>query len=212
MSLLRMTLWLLVIFSCIIVQKCKGHETRGYGGDGPPVQCNKIECPAFTIIHSEKEFEIRNYSQALWVTAPSVVQYSIMGGIGIGEKILLDYFYRKNDRNEYIINAGPLLMMDVVNSTYKVYLYVPNKYQNGGLPKPLIQDVKQVKLPNYKYAAVRRIDGEITEEIVSTQVDLLKKHLKDTTYKRAADTDQFTYIMYDRRSWVKGYEILIWFN
>ena len=103
-------------------------------------------------------------------------------------------------------------MMDVVNSTYKVYLYVPNKYQNGGLPKPLIQDVKQVKLPKYKYAAVRRIDGEITEEIVSTQVDLLKKYLKDTTYKRAADNDQFTYIMYDRRSWVKGYEILIWFN
>lgn len=75
---------LLIIFSCIVLQKCKGRESKGYGGDGPPVQCKNINCPSFTIIHSEKEFEIRNYNQSLWVTSPSILQYSLVGGLERG--------------------------------------------------------------------------------------------------------------------------------
>ena len=125
---------------------------------------------------------------------------------------LFTYFGHGNDRKDIIINTDPLLLLDVVNSTYTIYFYVPNKYQNGGLPKPLTQDVKQVKLPKYKYAVVRRIHGEIIEESVLAQVHILKKHLKNSAYKRAADGDQFTHVMYDQGNWVQGYEILTWFN
>ena len=97
---------------------------------------------------------------------------------------MFSYLPHKNDRKENIINTGPLLFLDVVNSTYTSYYYVPSKYQNGGLPKPLTQDVKQVKQPKYKYAVVRRIDDKIIEESILAQVDILKENLKNTsTYK-----------------------------
>ena len=83
----RKILCLLVIFSCIDVQECKGLKARGYGGDGPPVQCKKVDCPTFNIIHSEKEFEIRNYSQSLWVTGPSIQGPSFMGGFAVGQSM-----------------------------------------------------------------------------------------------------------------------------
>lgn len=81
------TLCLLIIFSCIALQECKGRETRGYGGNGPPVQCNKVDCPSFTVIHSEKDFEIRQYKPARWVTAPSVEQSSIQSGVDKGGEV-----------------------------------------------------------------------------------------------------------------------------
>ena len=59
----------------------KNAKTKGYGGGGPPVPCTKVDCLIYTVIHSEKEFEIRNYSQSLWVTRPSLIQYSVMGGL-----------------------------------------------------------------------------------------------------------------------------------
>ena len=62
MSSLRKTFCLLVIFSCIVVQECKGPKTKGYGGDGPSLPYKKVQCPTFTVIHSKKEFEIRKYS------------------------------------------------------------------------------------------------------------------------------------------------------
>ena len=107
--------------------------------------------------------------------------------------------------------------MDVSNSTalkstYKVYFYVPNKYQNGGLPKPLKSKIKQVELPKYKYAAVRRIDGEIIEDIILGQVDELRKQLKGTSYNRAVDRNEFTFIIYGEGKYQQGYEILIWFD
>ncbi|KAL1561749.1 hypothetical protein AAHA92_04414 [Salvia divinorum] len=213
-------LCLLVIFSCIVVQECKGPIAKGYGGDGPPTQCKKVDCPTFTVIHSEKEFEIREYNQSLWVTAPSLLQYSIMGGLAKAGEILFDYYARGNDQGVMIFDhydPGPVLLLDVsnstaLNSTYTMYYYVPEKYQNGGLPKPLESEIKQVKLPKYKYAAARRVYSEIIEDIILGQVDALRTQLKNTKYKRAADRGQYTYVMYGELNFNQGYEILIWFD
>lgn len=86
------TLYLFLFFSCIVVRECKGVEIKGYN---PPTHClTTVDCPKYNVIHSEKEFEIRNYSEALWVTAPPVVQYSIMGGIGrAGDKYVISQSY-----------------------------------------------------------------------------------------------------------------------
>ena len=54
MSPLRKTLSLLMIFSCIVVQECKRPEIKGYGQGGPPAPCTKVDCPTYTIIHTEK--------------------------------------------------------------------------------------------------------------------------------------------------------------
>lgn len=109
-------------------------------------------------------------------------------------------------------NRGPVLMMDVFKNTYKVYYYVPNRYQDGSIPEPLDPDIVQVTLPKSRYAAVRRVSGDVTQKNVLSQLVTLKTYLNRSTYKRAANRNQFTYVMYDSKNWGQGYEILIWFN
>ncbi|KAL1561738.1 hypothetical protein AAHA92_04403 [Salvia divinorum] len=185
------TLCLLFIFSCIVVQECKGREARGYGGNGPPVQCNRVDCPSSTVIHSEKEFEIRQYKPAIWVTAPSVVQSSIQAGVDKGGEVLYNYFFEENNG-----------FVDITGSDRGP----------GGIPDPLDADVVQVTLPKSRYAAVRRVDGEVIDNLVLSHVDILRNDLKRTSYKFATDPRQFTYVMYDQRNWAQGYEVLIWLN
>ena len=100
----------------------------------------------------------------------------------------------------------------VLNSTDTMFYYVPEKCQNDGLPKPLKSEIKQVKLPKYKYAAVRRVDSEIIEDIILGQVDALKKQMKNTSYRWAVDRGQYTYVMYGELNFNQGHEILIWFD
>ncbi|XP_057779516.1 uncharacterized protein LOC130998099 [Salvia miltiorrhiza] len=210
MSPSRKTLCLLMFISCISIQECKGDDAKGYYN--PPVECSRVDCPPFTVIYGEKDFEIRNYSQSLWVTAPGVEQYSLMGGLGKAGNNLIPYYYRQINQGMSFVPYGPLVMMDVINSTYTNYFYVPHKYQNGGLPKPFTPEIKQVKLPKYKYAAVRRIHGEISDENVAAQVDALRKNLKASAYQRAADRPQFTFVLYIWGIFNQGYELLIWFD
>lgn len=106
-------------------------------------------------------------------------------------------------------------MMDILsNSSYTVYFYFPYKYQNGSavIPKPLVPELKQVKLPKYKYAAARRSLGAITEDLVAEQIDMLKRNLQATPYQRAVDRDQYTFVLYSSYEFSSGYEIIIWFD
>ena len=110
-------------------------------------------------------------------------------------------------------NRGPVLMLDVLKNTYKVYYYyVPSQYQDGSIPEPFDPDIVQVTLPKSRYAAVRRVNGDVTQKNVLSQVAILRTYLKRSTYKRAAKHNQFTYVMYDSENWGQGYEILIWFD
>lgn len=56
----RRATYFLMFFYCIFVSN--GGEIKGYDS---PMQCNNIDCPKYDVIHSEKEFEIRSYTQAL---------------------------------------------------------------------------------------------------------------------------------------------------
>lgn len=120
------------------------------------------------------------------------------------------YVNGENDQR-LTIPRSELLMLDVVKSTYKGYCFVPYKYQNGVLPKATKFVIEQVKLPRFKYAAVRRAVGEVNDDQVLANVDALKKILQGTAYARAANRDQFTFILYDE-SFKGGYEVLIWFD
>ncbi|KAH6787069.1 hypothetical protein C2S52_006621 [Perilla frutescens var. hirtella] len=136
-----------------------------------------------------------------------------MGGLGNGGLNLTSYYYRENDQGVIIPRTGPFMMMDVLkNSSYTVYYYVPKKYQNCGIPKPLSPEIKQVKLPIFKYAAVKRCTDELADDTVALQIDALKRDLQGTTYQRAAARDQFTFILYNAYVFHKGYELLIWFD
>ncbi|KAG8367178.1 hypothetical protein BUALT_Bualt16G0045600 [Buddleja alternifolia] len=88
------------------------------------------------------------------------------------------------------------VLVDVENSTYTVYFYAPQKYEKS-IPPPTPDERKPVKLPKYKYAAVRRFDGFITNKNIPKQVDALKKSLQGTPYEQAAALDRYTIAGYN---------------
>lgn len=50
---------------------CKGEV----GYDAPP-NCARLECPQYTVLHSQKDFEIRRYNDARWLVAPTIISKS----------------------------------------------------------------------------------------------------------------------------------------
>lgn len=128
---------------------------------------------------------------------------------------MFGYYNRINAEYKKINMTSPVLV-DIRNSTYNVYFYVPKEYQNGGLPKPLNRGIGQVKLPKHKYAAVRRFGGFITESNIPTQVAALRTSLKGTPYERAAVAapDRFTIAGYNSPfEFVNRVnEVFLWFD
>ncbi|KAK6145940.1 hypothetical protein DH2020_019809 [Rehmannia glutinosa] len=183
-----------LIFLYFVALKCKG---EGYK---PLPNCTYVECPQYSVIHSEKEFEIRSYKDAVWVSSPNISESSYLGGFG-GAKFLEAYFGGKNVEHVKIEKTLPAFLdvfpapIYVQNTTYIVNYYVPKKYQNN-VPTPLSPQVKPVKLPKHKYTAVRRFSGLDGDGTIAEQLDTLKKSLQGTPYQRATAVNQFTVAIY----------------
>ncbi|KAI3459504.1 hypothetical protein Pfo_016167 [Paulownia fortunei] len=195
MFLPRRTLCLLM-FLYLVISECKG---EGYK---PAHNCINVECPPYSVVHSEKEFEIRSYKDALWLSSPNISEFSYLGAMSKGYTILNAYYGGNNVQHVKINRTGPILLdvqpalHYVRNSTYTAYFYVPQKYQKS-IPTPLSPEIKPVKLPKHKYAAVRRFDGYVIDDSITMQIAALKESLQGTPYQRAATFDQFTVVSYD---------------
>ncbi|KAL6503508.1 hypothetical protein OROGR_025431 [Orobanche gracilis] len=186
----------LLIFLYIVASECKA---EGYD---QPLQCAHVECPPYSVIHSEEEFEIRSYMDVLWVSGPKISESSYLNGFGKGF-LMLDDYYRGNNMQNMTINQTLPIMVDaddgpdyIHNMTYTVYRYVPHEYQNS-MPTPISHEIKPVKLPAHKYAAVRRFVDEDRDELIPQQVDALRKSLHGTPYQRAATSNMFTILFYE---------------
>ncbi|KAL3623613.1 hypothetical protein CASFOL_032429 [Castilleja foliolosa] len=188
----RKALFFLFVF--VIVSKCMGGQDQAY----PTAKnCKTHECPSYTVVHSQKEFEIRSYKEAQWVSGPKIQSDSYKSASNKGFLILFSYIQGNNKERAKIDMTTPVFV-EVQNKTYTVYFYVPQKYQSGTpLPQPISSDVTQVKLPKQKYAAVRRFDGFITDNGIPKELDALKKSLQGTPYQRAAALDVYTVAGYN---------------
>ncbi|KAG8367177.1 hypothetical protein BUALT_Bualt16G0045500 [Buddleja alternifolia] len=202
----RIALCLFVAFVSSILSECNG---QGYK---PAPTCARLECPSYSVVQSEKEFEIRNYNDALWVSSPKIESNTYREGANKGFRIIRDY-YRGNNSQQVKINMTAPVLVDVKGSTYAVHFYVPQKYQKS-IPAPNSDEIKAVKIPKYKYAAVRRFDGFITNESIPIQVAALKKSLQGTPYQRAAAIDVYTVAGYNSpfNPVNRVNEIVIWFD
>ncbi|KAI3459505.1 hypothetical protein Pfo_016168 [Paulownia fortunei] len=186
----------LLMFLYLVPSECKGD------GYKPAPNCTSVECPPYNVVHSEKEFEIRSYKDALWVSSPKISETSYLGGVARGSRILDEYYNGNNVQHVKIDITAPFLLdvqpalIYVQNSTYTTYYYVPQKYQKG-IPTPLLPEIKPVKLPKHKYAAVRRFNSFLSDDNIAIQLAALKKSLKGTPYQRAATLDLFTIVSYN---------------
>ncbi|KAL0333716.1 UNVERIFIED_CONTAM: 40S ribosomal protein S3-1 [Sesamum angustifolium] len=155
-------------------------------GYKPAPTCARLECPPYKVVHSQKEFEIRSYEEGLWLSGPNITAPTYTDGAFKGFRILFAY-YKGNNTQHVTINMTAPVLVDIQNSTYTVYFYVPKKYQTGvTLPTPLTDEIKKVNLPKFKYAAVRRFGGFISELSIGLETATLKKSLQGTPYQRAA--------------------------
>ncbi|KAL8035988.1 hypothetical protein ABFX02_12G130300 [Erythranthe guttata] len=200
---------ILSTFICVLfLWECNGEE-----GYTPAPNCARLECPSYSVVHTEKEYEIRSYNNALWVSGPTIPSKSYKTAADEGFLVLFGYYLGNNNQNVKINMTTPVLI-DVQNSAYTVFFYVPKKYQNGSLPTPRSTAIKQVKLPKHKYAAVRRFDGFITDENIPTEVAALKNSLKGTPYEKAAALDVFTLAGYNSPFELinRVNEVFLWFD
>ncbi|KAI3447191.1 hypothetical protein Pfo_003856 [Paulownia fortunei] len=204
----RRALYFLFVFLYLVLSECQG---EGYK---PAPNCARYECPSYSVVHSEKDFEIRSYQDALWLSGPKISSKSYKEAADKGFLILFGY-YHGNNLQKVKINMTTPVLVDVQNSAYTVYFYVPQKYQKGTpLPQPTSNLIKQVKLPRHKYAAVRRFDGFITDANIPTQIAALKKSLQGTPYQRAAALDLSTVAGYNSpfEPINRVNEVFLWFD
>ncbi|XP_057770658.1 uncharacterized protein LOC130990442 [Salvia miltiorrhiza] len=189
--------------------KCKG---EGY--EAAP-NCARNECPAYTVLHSHKEFEIRSYKDAKWVHSPTISSNSYKPAASKAFRQLFAYYKGKN-RENMIINMTSPVLVGVDNSAYTVYFYLPQMYQKSA-PQPVRGEIKTVSLPlpGHKYAAVKRFDGMITDESIATNLESLKKSLEASPdYRRAAQEGLSMLAAYNspRQLTNRVNEVFIWFN
>ncbi|KAL3625306.1 hypothetical protein CASFOL_030760 [Castilleja foliolosa] len=176
--------------------------------------CKTNECPSYTVVHSQNEFEIRSYKEAAWVSGPKIPSNSYKTASNEGFLILFSYI-QGNNKERVKINMTIPVFVEVKYKTYTTFFYVPQKYQSGTpLPEPISSDVTQVKIPKQKYAAVRRFDGVITDDKLPTEFVELKKGLQGTPYQRAAAFDSFIVAGYNSpfEPFDLVNEIIIFFN
>ncbi|KAK4391852.1 hypothetical protein Sango_1963000 [Sesamum angolense] len=170
------------VFLCLFVSECNGAD-EGYK---PAPTCARLECPPYKLVHTQKEFEIRSYDEGLWLSSPNITAPTYKEGASKGFRILFSYYNGTNAERVKINMTAPVLI-DIVK-TYTVYFYVSKKYQAGAsLPTLLTDQIKKVTLPKFKYTAVKRFDGLITNLSVRAAIVALKKSLQGTPYQRAAN-------------------------
>lgn len=94
-----------------------------------------------------------------------------------------------------------------------MYIYVEKQYQNN-VPPPVSKEITAVKLPVHKYAAVRRFDGFLTDDVIPKQIAELKKSLQGTPYHGAAALDLSTVAAYNApfRTVDRVNEVFLWFD
>lgn len=68
----------LMICMYLVVSECKGDH-----GYEPAPSCATTDCPVYTVIHPEKEFEIRSYQNAKWVYGISSTSFHQASSAGV---------------------------------------------------------------------------------------------------------------------------------
>ncbi|CAA0836825.1 SOUL heme-binding family protein [Striga hermonthica] len=124
-------------------------------GYEPAPNCKRFQCASYAVVHSQKEFEIRKYDEALSVSAPSVTMDDYKSAASKGFLTLFRYYNGYNTERVKINLTIPVLI-NVKNTSYNVYFRAPKEYQNTTklLPKPTDKNIQQVTLPKHKFAAV----------------------------------------------------------
>lgn len=98
------------------------------------MSANKTEEQKYTVIHKDKDFEIRFYPSTTVATINSDVKtYKELSGPGFRK--LAGYIFGGNESNTSISMTSPV-HMDINDSVSSLSFVMPSSYNEGNLPKP----------------------------------------------------------------------------
>ncbi|KAF8663333.1 hypothetical protein HU200_055946 [Digitaria exilis] len=155
-----------------------------------PPTCERIECPAYEVVDSANGFEIRRYTDAMWVSTAPIEDISFVSATRSGFLQLFNYIQGKNAYNETIEMTAPVLTEvspsdgPFCASSFVVSFYVPAKNQ----PDPPPADGLPVRRwAGDRYAAVRRFGGFVSDADVGEQAARLDASLQGTRWAAAVN-------------------------
>jgi SOUL heme-binding protein len=136
---------------------------------------NKTEEQPYTIIKTEKDFEIRFYpSVTMAMITSSAKSYKELGNSGFRK--LAGYIFGGNDEKKQISMTAPV-HMDINDSASTMSFVMPSVYNQENLPKPNDANVTIKKIPD-EYVAAIKFGGYASESDIKLNTEKLETALK----------------------------------
>jgi len=136
----------------------------------------KTEEQKYTVVYSDKKFEIRFYPSATLATIYSDAKsYRDLSGNGF--RMLAGYIFGGNESDTQISMTSPV-HMDINNSKSAMSFVMPSSYSKENLPKPDNSNVKIEKTED-EHVAVIRFGGYASDEDIKKYSEKLENLLSE---------------------------------
>jgi len=139
---------------------------------------NKSGSQPYTVVRTEKNFEIRFYpATTMAIITSSAKTYKELGNSGF--KKLAGYIFGGNQTNEKIAMTTPV-HMDINQTLSTMSFVMPSQYNKDNLPEPNDSNVK-IKTISQEYVAVMKFGGYASENDIKTNSRKLENALKEAS-------------------------------
>jgi len=139
---------------------------------------NKSESQPYTVVRTEKDFEIRFYPAAtMAMITSSAKSYKELGNSGF--KKLAGYIFGGNKTKEKIAMTTPV-HMDINQTSSTMSFVMPSQYNKENLPIPNDSNVA-IKIIPQEYVAVIKFAGYASENDIKNYSKKLENALKEAS-------------------------------
>ncbi|KAM3302150.1 heme-binding protein 2 [Capsicum chacoense] len=189
-----MVLGVWMIKLCLFLILVSKLSNAGYSTklDFYPLPCERIECPDYELIESGKDYEIRLYNSAMWMSTPPIDDTSFFSGTTTGFQSLYNYRHGKNIYKEEIGMTVPVLAQvkpsdgPFSTSSFVVSFYIPKKNQPNPPPAKGLHLQKWSKT----YVAVRQFSGFVIDDDIPKEAAALSASIAGTKWAEAVEKSQ----------------------
>lgn len=152
---------------------------------------NKTELQKYSVVHTEKEFEVRFYPSATFATIYSQAKtYQDLSGPGF--RRLAGYIFGGNTKSQKISMTSPV-QMDINDTLSEMSFVMPAQYTIEELPKPDDSSVVIHTKPD-EYMAAIRFSGFASINHIALYTEKLRNLLQA---KGISYTGNFRYLGYN---------------
>ena len=141
----------------------------------------------YKIIKTVGPVEIRDYPKSLFAS-----YYSKISGDNSNFRVLANYIFGGNDREEQIGMTSPVNMKISSNNNEMLFL-MPSRYDETNIPNPNNKQIEIISVEKRRVATIR-FSGYSNDEKVEKNKQILIETLKNHSIRH---TNQFELLVYD---------------